>query len=130
MFCCKKRKARKAAKAQAVVSSLAAVESALEGKTAEMFAEKLTGNKKALKFEVVTDRADELAEVLLRQMRHGVTVIPAEGMFSKQEKKLLVCIVNRHQIVQFQNILCRFPGSFAYVSEVTETMGNFKHITH
>ena len=46
MFCCKKRKARKAAKAQAVVSSLAAVESALEGKTAEMFAEKLTGNKK------------------------------------------------------------------------------------
>ena len=90
----------------------------------------LRGNKKALKFEVVTDRADELAEVLLHQMRHGVTVIPAEGMFSKQEKKLLVCIVNRHQIVQFQNILCRFPGSFAYVSEVTETMGNFKHITH
>lgn len=90
----------------------------------------LRGNKKALKFEVVTDRADELAEVLLRQMRHGVTVIPAEGMFSKQEKKLLVCIVNRHQIVQFQNVLCRFPGSFAYVSEVTETMGNFKHITH
>ena len=80
--------------------------------------------------KVVTDRADELAEVLLRQMRHGVTVIPAEGMFSKQEKKLLVCIVNRHQIVQFQNVLCRFPGSFAYVSEVTETMGNFKHITH
>ena len=40
MFCCKKRKARKAAKAQAIVSSLAAVESALEGKTAEMFAEK------------------------------------------------------------------------------------------
>ena len=35
MFCCKKRKARKAAKAQAVVSSLAAVESSLEGKTAE-----------------------------------------------------------------------------------------------
>ena len=33
MFCCKKRKARKAAKAQAIVSSLAAVESALEGKT-------------------------------------------------------------------------------------------------
>ena len=53
MFCCKKRKARKAAKAQAIVSSLAAVESALEGKTAEMFAEKLTGNKKALKLSLI-----------------------------------------------------------------------------
>ena len=32
MFCCKKRKARKSAKAQAVVSSLAAAESSLEGR--------------------------------------------------------------------------------------------------
>ena len=61
MFCCKKRKARKAAKAQAIVSSLAAVESALEGKTAEMFAEKLTGNKKALK--TVRAAEKELARI-------------------------------------------------------------------
>lgn len=59
MFCCKKRKARKAAKAQAIVSSLAAVESALEGKTAEMFAEKLTGNKKALKKARKATRSEE-----------------------------------------------------------------------
>lgn len=90
----------------------------------------LRGSKRALKFEVVTDRAEELSEVLLRQMHHGVTVVPAEGMFSKQEKKLLVCIVNRHQIVQFQQILAQFPGAFSYVSEVTETMGNFKRIRH
>ena len=90
----------------------------------------LRGSKRALKFEVVTDRAEELSEVLLRQMHHGVTVVPAEGMFSKQEKKLLVCIVNRHQIVQFQQILAQFPGAFSYVSEVTETLGNFKRIRH
>lgn len=90
----------------------------------------LRGHKKALKFEVVTDRADELSQVLLRQMHHGVTVVPAEGMFSHSEKKLLVCIVNRHQIVQFQQILADFPGTFSYVSEVTETMGNFKRITN
>lgn len=90
----------------------------------------LRGSKQALKFEVVTDRAEELSEVLLRQMHHGVTVVPAEGMFSKREKKLLVCIVNRHQIVQFQQILAQFPGAFSYVSEVTETMGNFKRIRH
>ena len=58
--------------------------------------------------------------------------ISAEGEAAsgEQEKKLLVCIVNRHQIVQFQQILARFPGSFSYVSEVTETMGNFKKIRH
>ena len=90
----------------------------------------LRGHKKALKFEVITDRADELSQVLLRQMRHGVTAVPVEGMFSHCGKKLLVCIVNRHQIVQFQQILASFPGTFSYVSEVTETLGNFKRITN
>ena len=88
----------------------------------------LRGNKKALKFEVVTDQAEALSAMLMRQMRHGVTVVPAEGMYSKTEKKLLLCIVNKHQIVQFQRILAQFPGTFSYVSEVTETMGNFKYI--
>ncbi len=88
----------------------------------------LRGNKKALKFEVITDRAEELSEVLISQMRHGVTVIPAEGMYSKTEKKLLLCIVNKHQVVQFQRLLAQFPGTFGYVTEVSETMGNFKHI--
>ena len=69
MFCCKKRKARKAAKAQAIVSSLAAVESALEGKTAEMFAEKLTGNKKARQATAKTVRAAE--KELARIERNG-----------------------------------------------------------
>lgn len=88
----------------------------------------LRGNKKALKFEVVTDQAEALSDMLMRQMRHGVTVVPAEGMYSKTEKKLLLCIVNKHQIVQFQRILAQFPGTFSYVSEVTETMGNFKYV--
>ena len=68
MFCCKKRKARKAAKAQAVVSSLAAVESSLDGKTAELFAEKLTG-KKARKVTAKTVRAAE--KELARIERNG-----------------------------------------------------------
>ncbi len=88
----------------------------------------LRGLKKALKFEVVTEEIEALSQALIAQMHHGVTVVPAEGMYSHQEKKLLICLVNPRQIVQFQDLLRQFPGSFAYVSEVTETMGNFKHI--
>ncbi len=89
----------------------------------------LKGGKKALKFEVVTKEAEALSHRLFQELRHGVTVVPALGMYSEEEKNLLVCVVNRHQIVKFQEILSQFPGSFAYVSEVNETMGNFKRIT-
>ena len=83
------------------------------------------GNK-ALKFEIVTDDAEALGRVLMTELHHGVTLLHAVGMYSNSDKGLLICVVNRHQVVDFHNILARFPGSFAYVSDVNETMGEFR----
>lgn len=89
----------------------------------------LKGGKTALKFEVITCHAEPLANRLLQELHHGVTVLPARGMYSDTPRMLLVCVVNRHQIVRFQNILREFPDTFAYVSSVNETLGNFKKVT-
>ena len=88
----------------------------------------LKGYQTALKFEVVTREAEALSARLLRELRHGVTVLPARGMYSDTPRDLLVCVVNRSQIVRFQEILREFPDAFAYVSTVNETMGNFKQV--
>lgn len=82
--------------------------------------------KRALKFEVVTDQGEALSRSLMEELHHGVTILPAEGMYSGGKKSLVICVVNRHQIVRFHEILSRFPGAFAYVSDVNETMGNFQ----
>lgn len=89
----------------------------------------LKGVKTALKFEVVTQHAPELSARLMRELRHGVTVIQAEGMYSETPRSVVICVVNRHQIIRFQEILSEFPDTFSYVSTVNETMGNFKRIT-
>lgn len=88
----------------------------------------LKGLKEAVKFEIITDRPAELSKVLIAELGHGVTEIPAVGGFTHQSKTLLICVVNKHQIVQFQNILDRFPGTFAYLHTVKETLGYFKQI--
>ena len=88
----------------------------------------LKGGKAAMKFEVITRQPEALSRELMQQLRHGVTVLHAEGMYSETPRFLLICVVNRHQVVQFQEILSRFPDTFAYVSGVNETLGNFKHI--
>ena len=81
MFCCKKRKARKAAKAQAVVSSLAAAESSLEGKAAELFAEKLTGKKNALKkARKATAKTARAAEKELARIERNAGKRPRKGL--------------------------------------------------
>ena len=89
----------------------------------------LNGFKTALKFEVVTQHADALSERLLRELHHGVTVLPAQGMYSDTPKSLLICVVNRSQVMQFHRVLQEFPDTFAYVSNVNETLGNFKHVS-
>lgn len=88
----------------------------------------LKGFKEAVKFEIVTDNPDELAHALMTELHHGVTELPAYGSFTHNEKALLICVVNKRQIVAFQRILEKFPGSFAYMTSVKETMGNFRRI--
>ncbi len=85
----------------------------------------LKGFKEAVKFEIVTEQPQELKKAIMDTLQHGVTEISAVGGFTNHNKTLLICLVNKHQIVDFQKILEDFPGSFAYLSTVKETMGNF-----
>ncbi|MBR4308159.1 MAG: YitT family protein [Oscillospiraceae bacterium] len=88
----------------------------------------LKGIKEAIKFEIITKHPDELAQTLIAELGHGVTEIPAVGSFTHEEKTLLICVVNKKQIVAFQKILKRFPDTFAYLTPVNETMGFFKDL--
>ncbi len=88
----------------------------------------LKGARSAAKFEVITSHPDELSEELMRKLHHGCTVIPAKGMYSHSEKSLLICVVNKMQIADFERVLKSFDDTFVIVSSVTRTYGNFKHI--
>ena len=86
----------------------------------------LKGAKMAAKFEVVTTHPDELAAELMVKMYRGCTLIPAKGMYSGIERSILICVVNRRQIVEFERIVRKYEGSFAYVSTVNGTVGLFR----
>ncbi len=88
----------------------------------------LKGIKEAIKFEIITKYPEELAQTLIAELGHGVTEVPAVGSFTREEKTLLICVVNKKQIVPFQQILKRFPDTFAYLTPVTETMGFFRNM--
>lgn len=90
----------------------------------------LKGGKQALKVEMITAHPDEVTQALISQLRHSVTILPAEGGYSHQKKTLLICVINKHQITRFTEIISAFPDTFACVSSVNETLGNFKHISH
>ena len=85
----------------------------------------MQGVKRAVKFEIVSNHYEEIAKEIIKDLHHSVTVMPATGMYTHKETKLMVCIVTRREVHEVQKILAKYPGTFAYTSNVTETMGNF-----
>ena len=85
----------------------------------------LQGSKSALKFEIITQHPKELADDLMKNLNRGVTLLSAEGGYTHEQKSLVICIVNKHQIADIQAIISKYPGSFAYITSVSETLGNF-----
>ena len=86
----------------------------------------LAGIKNGYKFEIVTTHPNELAEVLMKELKHGVTEINVHGMYSDTDKYMLVCVINKRQIGDMMRIIKRYPDSFATFEKVNEVFGNFK----
>lgn len=88
----------------------------------------LKGTKKAYEFTVITTHEDEIVKDISEKLKHSATKITARGSYSNGKKSMLICIVNRHQIMELKNILSRYDDTFSFSETVSEVYGNFKHI--
>ncbi len=88
----------------------------------------LQGYKTAYKFVIVTPHLEDLEADIIKTLRHSATRINGKGIYSEDDKEVLLCVVNKHQIADFKNILKKYPGTFAVIQTVNETVGNFKHV--
>lgn len=88
----------------------------------------ITGSRRAVKFTIITSHPEQVTRDLLEKLHRGVTNVAAEGAYGHESKSILLCVVNRHQIVDFLNILKSYPDTFTYSETVNEIYGNFKKI--
>lgn len=89
----------------------------------------IKGGEKALKVEVITNHPEEITRDVISKLRHSATILHAEGGYSHTEKTMLICVINKHQITKFLEIIGSYPESFACITDVNQTVGNFKHIS-
>lgn len=88
----------------------------------------IQGSKQAYKFTVITTHADQISADVLTTLHHGATKLSAVGAYKNQEKDVLICVVNKHQIVDFQDILKKYDDTFSFVENVGNTFGNFAKV--
>lgn len=88
----------------------------------------IKGTKTAYKFTIITTHPDEISQKIMVELKHGATRISASGVFTNDDKAVLICVVNKHQIVDVKNIIDSYDNTFSFCETVNETFGNFKRI--
>ena len=88
----------------------------------------LKTTKTAYKFTIITSHKEELTEEIIKKLHHGCTELEAHGGYTGDKKAVLICVINKHQLNDFQKIISKYDNTFSYFEIVNETYGNFKNI--
>lgn len=84
----------------------------------------LDGPNSANCYLIISDKSDEIAEKIMREMERGVTSLKGKGMYSNKEKDVLVCVINRFESMRLRKLISSVdPAAFIIVEKTHEVLG-------
>ncbi len=82
------------------------------------------GFSSAVELEITTSKKTEMITALREGLKHGVSTIRVTGAYSGQEKSLVLCVIQKSQLITARKIINQVdPQAFAYVENVKEVIG-------
>ncbi len=73
---------------------------------------------------IISDKIDEIADAVLNGLQRGATSLKGEGMYTRKERNILLCIVTRSELVKLKSIVKEIdPKAFVMIAEVHEVLG-------
>lgn len=74
---------------------------------------------------IVSEKMDEIREKIIVDLNRGGTILKAEGLYSSDEKPVILTVVNRRETVMLQDYINRIdPDAFVTVINANEILGN------
>lgn len=84
----------------------------------------LEGMKFAKLAYIISDEPDNMSKNVMEKVGRGITFIQAEGGYTKQQKRMLMCVVSKKQIVKLKDVVSQIdPNAFLIISDVREVFG-------
>lgn len=75
-------------------------------------------------FFIVTNYPEKISNRLMTELERGVTLLKGRGMYTKTDKDVLLCVVNRSQFSQVKEIVKEEdPKAFVMVTDMYEVLG-------
>jgi uncharacterized membrane-anchored protein YitT (DUF2179 family) len=90
----------------------------------------IVGLNKSKMVYIITTKGEEVGHFLVHNSPRGVTLINGKGMYTDNEREVLLTVVKKTQINQLKEwVKALDSNAFVIVSDTTEVMGNgFKHL--
>ena len=76
---------------------------------------------------IVTNQADELQQAIHRTMVRGITILPAKGAYSKEDKHMLYVVITRYELYDLEKIIKEVdPKAFTNIVQTVGIFGFFR----
>lgn len=73
---------------------------------------------------IISDKADVIAERILKELERGVTALDGTGVFTGKRKKVLLCVVHRSQIPALKELVRNEDDkAFVIMADIREVLG-------
>ncbi len=84
----------------------------------------LVGGDAAKAAFIVTNKAEEMSNLIYEKVNRGVTAFYAKGMYSKSDKTVLYCVVSNKQITKLKEVIREVDReAFVSIGDVHEVVG-------
>ena len=86
----------------------------------------LKSTRNAVEVHIITSEPAKFKEDIIMNLKHGATVIDCHGMYTGEEKSMIVTIINISQMDDLIKLSRKYENTFVYFNDVNGVWGNFR----
>ncbi|MFD1850046.1 YitT family protein [Oceanobacillus bengalensis] len=76
---------------------------------------------------IITLKADELQQAIHKQLVRGITILPAKGAYTKDDKSMLYLVITRYELYDLEKVITEVdPNAFTNIVETAGIYGFFR----
>lgn len=76
---------------------------------------------------IVTNKSKELKEAIHAKLVRGITLLPAKGAFTNEDKNMMMIVITRYELYDIQQIINDVdPQAFTNIVETSSVLGVFR----
>ncbi|GGB39759.1 DUF2179 domain-containing protein [Virgibacillus dakarensis] len=76
---------------------------------------------------IITHKAEELQQAIHNKMVRGITILPATGAYTKENKNMMYLVITRYELYDLEKIISEVdPNAFTNIVQTTGIFGFFR----